>query len=253
MRLTVIISISTALLWKTANCQELEGIGPIKIGRSITEVCKEIDSKNEVYEYKGKPSISAMRIKDWEKENKKMDEATIWKLLKWEDPYDLGIMYTNDDLPFMMIKYPGMEYYWVKKYSLSTLTLNDIFIGVKNGTVVFFRMNPNRELISALKEKYKPTHAAEVIDTIKCKYVYTGAKTQDLSWHDTTFWNGLKTRAEHVNSTEYGSDCKISKWVAYLRVYDNTFYFELQKYLAAVDNEQKENESKKKKELLDKL
>lgn len=97
--------------------------------------------------------------------------------------------------------------YYIPTYPLAGIVLNDIFIAFNSGKLSTIIMDYNNELVKVATEKYPPQINIDSIIRVQCKYVLTGAKTEEIGLYHYTEWNNSNSITVGNYDTHF-IDCK---------------------------------------------
>ena len=190
--------------------QDLKGIGTVKIGVNINDVIGSM-KVYKVVSYgtkikKGEPIVtSRFDIKD---SVYAIQLDTARSFAQWPS-------YLDGFEPIDILKFSKAQGYYLPFIRIGNEKINDVYLFAESNFISFIYIPMLPDVIeNALREKYTPSSTSQKIDTIKCKYVFTGAVKENFARHKLTIWENSSARGEYVNDTEYGNDCKISmiKW-----------------------------------------
>lgn len=235
------------------NSQPLLGVGELKLGKSFVDIQNSlklnlfiINSDKDKHKElrKDKLILSSMPF-DFELAKY---ASPIFRIDKLDDPFGLSqkeIFSTFDTVE-------SQQLYFLPKYTIASLELNDIYLLFRNDKLVFIDLRNSIDLLNALKKKYPPIKDIDKADTVKCTYTFTGAETENFGFSQNVIWKSNYSYCEYLFDKYFTSDCK-PDYLSFFRFYDLAFYNEEQKYkLKEIDkmvNKQKE----KNKTLLDSL
>ncbi|GAB3994665.1 hypothetical protein GCM10028807_32780 [Spirosoma daeguense] len=213
---------------------KIEGIGKFKIGVTNLSVIEDLSNELRV-----KPKVLTTYSEYFQAERGKS-----------------GIYILQDDgksvstLPHSSLC-DGVEVYYINKYTISEIELENIFLTFNDGVLVEFACDSSRELTEAIELKYGKGELEAKAKKVSCLYNYTGAKVELEETTYTTTWQNKSIKAVSLLMAYYDRNCKKS----FINSFDISLPLDM-RYIHECNDEKKSkkqqsDEVEKKKKLKD--
>lgn len=202
------IIITLLLIPAIASTQEFNGFGNIKIGLPEQEFIKSItdEFKSKVVQVTEKKHIDLML--EWATfgiDEKQKPKA--YKLIHEDDFLYWPYSSSNRHIKKLVTHDKSTTVYYIPVYKIASIKLENIFISFNSGSLSMINLDYDDELVKAATEKYIPTTQKDSIIRVQCKYVYTGAKTEEIGLYKQTEWDNENSLALAYYDTHF-IDCK---------------------------------------------
>lgn len=227
------------VLFYSISFSQVQPSKTISIGSiSINELV--VDSLQAVFHMKVKAIIVKKSIPLYNGILDEMKDGAIYEM-KEPDPKNASKI----DHPAIVLNafIDGYRIFKAKRIKVNDLELEDVSMIFYNDTLITFESNYVKLAEDILRHKYgAPSNSDTTIDSVSCKYIYTGATNKHLTASLDFKWKVDLSEADIHLKNFFTDDCKeykiqtlrmydISKRIKYLSLTSNKFktYYEAEK------------------------
>lgn len=211
--------------------QSLVGFGEIKLGKSVSEITSDLqlsilivneDKSNKRDLSRNKQVVPFMPVNYQITSNK-----ILYKIEKVSsETYKTRVLAYNNFYDTTLNK-GNLSLYIYPKYVIGGIEVQSIFLLFKNDKLVLIEpFSRNGDLLDALINKYPPETNLNKIDSVKCKFVYTGAETNNFAFYNKVVWRNEMAYIIYLFNESINSECK-KDFESYFRFFDKQYYSEV--------------------------